>query len=83
MNTGGSVGIEFVRAKSYVNTQSEDVTFEGLNLQVLKGKNVVILEDLYDTGKTLEKLIIQVKNSEPLDFKVCVMLEKRVQNRKF
>ncbi len=42
----------------------------------IKGKNVMIVEDIVDTGRTIEKLLNMLKTREPASIKVCTMLDK-------
>ena len=47
----------------------------GMN-EVLKGHSVVIIEDIVDTGRTLDSIIKQVKGFEPDEVKIASMLYK-------
>jgi hypoxanthine phosphoribosyltransferase len=51
--------VDFVRLKSYENTSSTgEIQIVGSdNLKDLKGKNVLVVEDIVDTGKTMQKLL--------------------------
>lgn len=42
----------------------------------IKGKNVIIVEDIVDTGRTIEKLLNMLKTREPESIKVCTLLDK-------
>jgi len=42
----------------------------------LKGKDVLIVDDIIDTGHTLKKVIEHLEEKEPNSIKVCVMLDK-------
>lgn len=42
----------------------------------IKGKNVMIVEDIVDTGRTMEKLLEMLKTREPASLKVCTLLDK-------
>ncbi|MCL2592464.1 MAG: hypoxanthine phosphoribosyltransferase [Defluviitaleaceae bacterium] len=44
--------------------------------QPITGKNVLIVEDIVDTGRTLSHLIKHLKNQEPNILKVCTLLDK-------
>ncbi len=43
----------------------------------LKGMNVLVVEDIVDTGKTIKKLLEILKNFEPRNVRVCSLLTKR------
>ncbi len=42
----------------------------------IKGKNVIIVEDIVDTGRTIEKLLNMLNTREPASIKVCTLLDK-------
>ena len=53
------VSVDFIRVKSYENAQSTgEINIIGLDkLENLTGKNVLIVEDIIDTGATMRKLL--------------------------
>ncbi|XP_069047691.1 hypoxanthine-guanine phosphoribosyltransferase [Lepisosteus oculatus] len=74
--------VNFIRLKSYCNDQStEDIQIiGGDDLTVLTGKNVLIVEAIVDTGKTMNALLKHVENYKPKMIKVASLLVKRVPN---
>ena len=42
----------------------------------IEGKDVIIVEDILDTGNTLVKLTAELLRREPASLKLCVMLDK-------
>lgn len=72
--------LEFIRVKSYVNTTSTgNVEVSGMfDVECLKGKNVVIVEDIIDTGRTIAKLQSFISELKPKDLKITCLLRKRV-----
>ncbi|KAF4096045.1 hypothetical protein G5714_023648 [Onychostoma macrolepis] len=72
--------VEFIRFKSYLNDQStEDMHIIGPDdLSMLKGKNVLIVEAIVDTGKTMRALLQHVETFQPKMVKVAGLLVKRV-----
>ncbi len=69
--------ITFVKVASYQGTGSGGVVKELIGLtEDLKGKTVVILEDIVDTGRTMEQIIKTVMAKEPAELKVATMLFK-------
>ena len=42
----------------------------------IKGKDVIIVEDILDTGNTLTKLTAELLTRRPASLKLCVMLDK-------
>ncbi len=69
--------ISFVKLSSYQNTQSTGKVTEIIGLDVdLTDKNIVILEDIVDTGTTLEKLMELLKNKPYKQLKVASLFLK-------
>ncbi|XP_067109004.1 phosphoribosyltransferase domain-containing protein 1b [Osmerus mordax] len=74
--------VNFIRLKSYMNDQStEDLHIVGVeDLSFLSGKNVLIVEAIVDTGKTMKTLLKHVEAFRPKMIKVAGLLVKRVLN---
>ena len=45
----------------------------------LSGQNVILVEDIVDTGMTLNLLIDHLKTKGPASVEVCALLDKRVR----
>ncbi|XP_047668820.1 phosphoribosyltransferase domain-containing protein 1b isoform X1 [Tachysurus fulvidraco] len=75
--------VDFIRLKSYLNDHSTpDIQMIGAeSLSVLTGKNVLIVEAIVDTGKTLQTLLTHVRAFHPKLIKVAGLLVKRVPNQ--
>jgi hypoxanthine phosphoribosyltransferase len=72
------VAIDFVRLASY-GTQSDSCGQIGLlkNFELdIEGKDVLIVEDILDTGLTLAFLYQHLKNYNPRSVKTCVLIDK-------
>ncbi|RLD63290.1 MAG: hypoxanthine phosphoribosyltransferase [Bacteroidetes bacterium] len=69
--------ISFLKLASYqgTSTTGKIKRLIGLN-EDLKGKTVVILEDIIDTGITIENIIKQLKGYEPDEIKISTLLFK-------
>ncbi len=67
--------IDFIRAQSYYNghTSTGDVKLQKTDL--LKGDNILLIEDIVDTGTTLSKVQALLRNQGKF-FKTCVLLDK-------
>uniref|UniRef100_A0A8C2D0V5 Hypoxanthine phosphoribosyltransferase n=1 Tax=Cyprinus carpio TaxID=7962 RepID=A0A8C2D0V5_CYPCA len=65
--------VDFIRLKSYQNDQSTgDIkVIGGDDLSTLTGKNVLIVEDIIDTGKTMKTLLELLKQYNPKMVKVA------------
>jgi len=73
---------EFLKVSSYEGTKSTgNVKIEGgIDLESLRQKNVILVEDIVDTGTTLSHLIpVLKKNADPISIEVCSLLTKRIQ----
>ena len=74
------ISVDFIKVKSYVDTMSTgEVQIIGMqNLEEsLKGKNVLIVEDMIDTGQTMQKLLKTMQRYEPKFLKVSTLMRKR------
>lgn len=72
------IEVSFVKVSSYKgNTQTSGRVDEliGLNASV-RGKHVVILEDIVDTGITIDKVISLLSADYPASIEVCTLLFK-------
>jgi len=72
---------DFIRVKSYVNTESSGsvrISLQENELKEFEGKDILIVEDLVDTGKTMVNLLELLKQYKPRSIKVaCLMIKKR------
>lgn len=69
--------ITFIKLASYKGMKSTGnvVTSIGLDHD-LYGRDVVIIEDIIDTGKTLHKFLPQLEHQQPASLKIAVLLHK-------
>lgn len=69
--------ITFLKLASYQGTTSSGNVKRliGIN-ENIEGKTVVILEDIIDTGNTLDNIIKQLKGYEPAEIKTATLLYK-------
>ncbi|XP_003222110.1 phosphoribosyltransferase domain-containing protein 1 isoform X2 [Anolis carolinensis] len=74
-----SMKVDFVRLKSYRNDQSMQDTqiIGGDDFSKLSGKNVLIVEDIIGTGRTMRALLNNIEKCEPRMVKVASLLLKR------
>lgn len=69
--------ITFVRIASYQGTESSQQVKEVMGLiENIEDRTVVILEDIIDTGHTIEKLISQFEKLGPKEIKIATLLFK-------
>ena len=75
----GDARIEFLRVSSYSGEKSTGKI--ELNLSISKenieGKNVIILEDIVDTGNTLKFLKGYISDMKPKSLKIVALLDKK------
>ncbi|KAE9549498.1 hypothetical protein FO519_007294 [Halicephalobus sp. NKZ332] len=77
------LGVDFIRAKSYEDTESTG-TLEliGLsNLDELKDQNILIVDDIVDSGVTMSRLITTIKNLGAKQCWTSLLLSKRVPRK--
>lgn len=75
--------ITFVRLSSYSGTQSTEKIRELLGLnEVLKDRTVVIIEDIIDTGHTMDDMIHRLRHLEAAEVKIATFLLKPAALRK-
>lgn len=75
--------VTFVRLSSYSGTQSTEKIREliGLN-EVLKDRTVIIVEDIIDTGHTMDDMIHKMRHLEAAEVKIATFLLKPAALRK-
>ncbi|MBO6133937.1 MAG: hypoxanthine phosphoribosyltransferase [Lachnospiraceae bacterium] len=72
------VEIEFMRCSSYGNeTQSSGVVKIVQDLDhPIRGKHVIVVEDIIDTGRTMNYLLTVLSEREPATLELCALLDK-------
>lgn len=72
------VNIDFMSVSSYGNSTKSSGTVKILkDLDVdIEGKNVLIVEDIIDSGLTLSNLVAALKTRNPKSLKLCTLLDK-------
>jgi hypoxanthine phosphoribosyltransferase len=69
--------ITFVKVSSYKGTQTTGRVDEliGLNNQ-MENRHVIVIEDIVDTGITIDKVVSLIKANDPASVEVCTLLFK-------
>lgn len=74
--------MDFMWLSSYAGTDStgkmlvrQDVTAD------IEGRHVLILEDIFDTGNSLEFTVNHLKKQNPASIKICTLLDKPERRR--
>ncbi len=69
--------ISFVKMLSYQGTSSTGKVKQLLGLnEDIKGRTVIIVEDIVESGLTLKTLLETLKEKEPADVQICTLLFK-------
>jgi hypoxanthine phosphoribosyltransferase len=67
----------FIKLASYKGTKSSGQVITAIGLDTdITGRDIIILEDIIDTGKTLSQFLPQVYNQQPSSLKIAVLLHK-------
>jgi len=67
----------FIKLASYKGTKSSGhvITVIGLDIDLIH-RHVIIVEDIVDTGKTLDQFLPQLQYQQPSSLKICALLHK-------
>ncbi|MBQ7817966.1 MAG: hypoxanthine phosphoribosyltransferase [Oscillospiraceae bacterium] len=69
--------MDFMRVSSYKGTESTGkMVFGGKMSENIQGRHVLILEDIFDTGNSLNFLYNHLIEKEPASLKICTLLDK-------
>ncbi len=75
--------VTFVRLSSYSGTQSTEKIRELLGMnEVLKDRLVVVVEDIIDTGHTMDDMVHKLKHLDAAEVKIATFLLKPAALRK-
>jgi hypoxanthine phosphoribosyltransferase len=67
----------FIKLASYKGTKSTGHVLTAIGLDMdLFGRDVVIVEDIVDTGKTLSEFLPQLNHQQPASLKIVALLHK-------
>ena len=70
--------IDFMKVSSYEGTESTGKINFTLDIsEDITGKNVLIVEDIVDTGRTLAYVKEYLETKNPKNVKICTMLNKK------
>lgn len=72
------VSMDFMAVSSYGDSMqsSGNIVIKKDLDESIEGKDVILVEDIIDSGNTLSRLIPELLKSNPNSFKVCTLLDK-------
>jgi hypoxanthine phosphoribosyltransferase len=71
------VVVDFIGCSSYSGTKSTGTVRITHDLSTeIAGKNVILVEDIIDTGRTLDYLLRMLSQRNPKSLKLCALLDK-------
>jgi hypoxanthine phosphoribosyltransferase len=76
--------IDFIRASSYGSGKESSGAIKlvkDVEIQV-KGEDVLVVEDIVDTGLTLSYLVENLRSREPASLKICALIDKAERREK-
>ena len=69
--------ITFVKMASYHGTRSSGTIRQLIGLsEAIEGRTVVVLEDIVDSGSTIEEILAQLAILKPMEVKIATLLSK-------
>ncbi|KAL7746442.1 hypothetical protein RI367_008195 [Sorochytrium milnesiophthora] len=72
--------LDFIKVRSYENTSSTGnvhISLSEQELQAIKGKHLLLVEDIIDTGTTMVALLARLKQYSPASVRVVSLFVKR------
>lgn len=83
----------FVKIKGYVNDKtklkevstksilnSPQIDEKSLPKHMIEGEDIIVIEDIYDTGTLMSLLIEHISNCNPKSFEVAMLMHKKNRN---
>lgn len=68
--------LEYVQASSYTGKVSGELKLRGLEDIALQNRHVILIDDIFDTGKTLTEIRKELLHQKPASLKTLVLLSK-------
>jgi len=75
--------LDYIKASSYGNngTKRGELKLLGLENLNLKGKNVLVVDDIFDSGNTMTAIVKQLKKQQPKSLKTLVAFVKNIPRK--
>ncbi|MEO2059557.1 hypoxanthine phosphoribosyltransferase [Mesonia mobilis] len=72
----GDCEVEFTKLKSYEGTTSTGTIQNLIGVNNLKGKHVIVVEDIVDTGNTISEIIKILETEEVASYRIATLCYK-------
>ncbi len=72
-----NISVDFIRAKSYSGKHSSGILNIDGSIPNVCGKNIIIVEDILDTGFTLEQIYHKLLSQKPESLEIIVLINKK------
>ena len=77
-HTSMDIELDFMRVKSYVGKRKQgDIQIVKDLETAIKGKHVYIVDDIYDSGRTMESVIKYLKVKDPKSLNIICLLKRK------
>ncbi len=76
--------VAFIKARSYdgMKRNSGSAEYTIMEKDLFRDREVLIVEDIVDTGETLHELIGRIRNLDAADIKICLLLHKQKKTQR-
>jgi hypoxanthine phosphoribosyltransferase len=76
--------IDFIRASSYGSSQESSGAINLVkDVEIpVRGQDIIVVEDIVDTGLTLSYLVKNLKKRKPASVKICALIDKTERREK-
>jgi hypoxanthine phosphoribosyltransferase len=78
----GNCEIDFISAKSYNGTTQGEIRILKTITIDIKGKDVYLIDDIYDSGNTMNRLIKHLQYNNPKSITPITLFKKQYSNNK-
>ena len=77
-NYNGLCELQFLRISSYNGADSTGkvTMYPGLDVDMIKGRRVVVVEDIVDTGRTMRQMLSSLRVRHPKSVDICTLFLK-------
>jgi len=77
--------IDFIRAESYIGKERNKLNLEITNKNFYFNKNILLIEDIIDSGNTVDNILKTMASYNPKEVKVITLLNKNknINSRSF